>query len=131
MSEENKELVRRYYRALNAYEFDAIADFYAEERLGAGVGRGFATYQGAFPDLHLSIEELIAEDDKVVCRSIFTGTQDGEIKGVAPTGRAVSVDMAEIYRVKDGKFVSYWCQTDVAGMLRQLTDASALASAMS
>jgi hypothetical protein len=130
MSEENKELVRRHYREINAHNFDTIAELFADERLGAGVGRGFATYLGAFPDLHFSIEELIAEDDKVVCRSIFTGTHDGEVKGVAPTGRHVSVDMAEIYRVRDGQFVSYWCQTDVAGMLRQLTDAPTLASAM-
>jgi predicted ester cyclase len=52
----------------------------------------------------------------------MTGTQDGEIKGVAPTGRRVSVDTAEIYRIRDGRFVGYWCQSDVAGMLRQLTE---------
>jgi predicted ester cyclase len=66
----------------------------------------------------------------VVAPSKHAAGTEREIKGVAPTGRHVSVDMAEIYRVKDGQFVSYWCQTDVAGMLRQLTDAPTLASAM-
>jgi predicted ester cyclase len=72
--------------------------------------------------MHLSVEELIAEGDKVFCRTILTGTHDGEIKGIAPTGRQVSVDNAEVYRIEDAKFVSYWCQLDVAGMTRQLTE---------
>ena len=122
MSEENKELVRRWYEEWNSGNLDAVDEFFADPALAAGIRRGCGVYLGAFPDLHASIEELIAEGDKVVCRSTMTGTKDGEIKGIAPTGRQVSMDSAEIYRVKDGKFVGYWCQADVAGLTRQLTE---------
>jgi predicted ester cyclase len=70
--------------------------------VAAMIRRGCGAYLTAFPDLHASIEESVAEGDKVVCRSIMTGTQDGEIKGIAPTGRQISKDSAEIYRIKDG-----------------------------
>jgi predicted ester cyclase len=81
MSEENKELVRRYYREWNAGNLDVIDELFADERVAAGVRRGCGAYLAAFPDLHASIEELVAEGDKVVCRSNTTGTHDGEIKG--------------------------------------------------
>ena len=122
MSEENKEIVRRYYREWNTGNLDVIDELFVDEKLAAGIRRGCGAYLAAFPDLHASIEELIAEGDKVVCRSNMTGTHDGEIKGVAPTGRQVSMDAAEIFRIKDGKFVGYWCQADVAGLMRQLTE---------
>jgi predicted ester cyclase len=122
MSEENKELVRSWYREWNAGNLDAVDDFFADPGLAAGIRRGCGAYLAAFPDLHAGIEELIAEGDKVFCRSVMTGTQDGEIKGIAPTGRQVSVDSGEVYRIADRKFIGYWCQADVAGMVRQLTE---------
>lgn len=129
MSEKNKELVRRFYREWNAGNLDVTDEVFADPELAARIRRGCSVYLAAFPDLHASIEELIAEDDKVVCRVVLTGTQDGEIKGVAPTGRQVSMDSVDIYRVRDGKFVSYWCQADVAGMVRQLTEERAAEAA--
>jgi predicted ester cyclase len=122
MSENDKELVRRFYREFNAGNVDVIDELFADPALAAMIRRGASVYRDAFPDLHVSLEELIAEDGKVFCRSIWTGTQDGEIKGVAPSGRQVSFDAAEIYRVHEGRFASYWCQFDVAGMVRQLTE---------
>ena len=130
MSEVNKELIRSWYRDFNAHNLDAVGTYF-DEPFATGIHRGNSAYLAAFPDGHASIEELIAEDDKVVCRAIFTGTHDAEIKGIAPTGRPVSVDYAEIYRFKDGRVVNYWCQMDVAGLMRQLTEDPALASAMS
>jgi predicted ester cyclase len=129
MSEENKELVRRYYREWNAGNVAVIDELFADEKLAAGVRRGSDVYRAAFPDLHSSLEELIAEGDKVVCRTIMTGTHDGEIKGIAATGRQVAVDIAEIYRIANGRFVGYWCQADVAGMTRQLTEERPVAAA--
>lgn len=122
MVEENKELIRAWYREVNAGNFDAVDQWFADPQLAAAIKRGCGAYFAAFPDLHVSIEELIAEDDKVFCRAIMSGTQDGEIKGISPTGRQMSIDTAEVFRVADGKFVSYWCQVDVAGMVRQLTE---------
>jgi len=123
MSEQNKELVRRYYRdVINGRQLDTVGEFFADERMVEGVKRGCFSYFQAFPDLHSSIDELIAEGDKVFCRSTITGTHDGEYKGIPPTGRHVSADAAEVFRIVDGMFAGYWCLTNVAGLMRQLTE---------
>lgn len=123
MSEENKEIVRRYYaEILNGRNLDAVGDYFADERMVEGVRRGCFSYFEAFPDLHVSVEELIAEGDRVFCRSTMTGTHDGEYKGIAPTGRNVATDCAEVFRLSGGKIVGYWCLTNVAGLMRQLTE---------
>jgi len=127
VSEQNKELVRRYYaEILNGRNLDAVGDFYASERIVEGVRRGCFAYFQAFPDLHISVDELIAEGDRVFCRSTMTGTQDGEYKGIPPTGRHVSTDAAEVFRIANGKFAGYWCLTNVAGLMRQLTEEPAV-----
>ena len=59
----------------------------------------------------------------------MTGTHDGEYKGIAPTGRNVAADCAEVYRLADGKIVGYWCLLNVAGMMRQLTEERVVATA--
>ena len=87
-----------------------------------GVRRGCFSYFNAFPDLHCSLDEFVAEGDKVFLRTTMTGTHDGEYKGIEPTGRHVSAECAEVFRIKDGKFVGYWCMTNVAGLMRQLTE---------
>jgi SnoaL-like polyketide cyclase len=73
--------------------------------------------------LHQEVRaELISEGDRVFCRSTMTGTHDGEYKGIPPTGRHISAESAEVYRIVDGKFAGYWCLTNVAGLMRQLTE---------
>ena len=123
MSEENKELVRRYYAdVLNGRNLDAVGEFYGDPRIVERVQNGCFGYFRAFPDLHLSIDDLIAEEDRVFCRSTMTGTHDGEYKGIPPTGRHVSSESAEVFRIADGRFVGYWCLANVAGLMRQLTE---------
>ena len=68
-----------------------------------------------------SLDELIAEGDTVFLRSTMTGTHDGEYKGNPPTGRHIASESAEVFRIADGKFVGYWCLSNVAGLMRQLT----------
>jgi predicted ester cyclase len=55
----------------------------------------------------------------------MTGTHDGEYKGIPATGRHVAAESAEVFRVADGRFVGYWCLTNVAGLMRQLTEEAA------
>ena len=130
MSQEHKALVRRYYdEVLNGRNLDAVGEFFADERMVEGVRRGCFAYFTAFPDLHCSLDELIAEGDKVFLRTTMTGTHDGEYKGIPPTGRHISSESAEIYRIADGKFVGYWCLANVAGLMRQLTEEPVAASA--
>lgn len=130
MSEQNKELVRRYYdRVLNGRDLDAVEDFFTDERVVEGIRRGCFSYFTAFPDLHISLDELIAEGDSVFLRSTMTGTHDGEYKGIPATGRHVAAESAEIYRVDGEKFVGYWCLTNVAGLMRQITEEQAVEAA--
>jgi predicted ester cyclase len=130
MSEENKQLVRRYYdQVINGRDLDVVGEFFADERIVEGVRRGCFSYFTAFPDLHVSLDELIAEGDAVFVRSTLTGTHDGEYKGIAPTGRHVAAEAAEVFRVGDGRFVGYWCLTNVAGLMRQLTEEPAVPAA--
>jgi predicted ester cyclase len=123
MSEQNKALVRRYYeQVLNGRELDGVDQYFADERVVEGVRRGCFSYFTAFPDLHCNVDELIAEGDSVFCRSTMTGTHDGEYKGIPPTGRHISSESAEVYRIVDGKFAGYWCLSNVAGLMRQITE---------
>jgi hypothetical protein len=123
MSEQSKEVVRRYYDVvINGRDLDAVDEFFADERMVEGVRRGCFSYFTAFPDMHVSLDELIAEGDAVFLRSTITGTHDGEYKGIPPTGRHIASEAAEVFRVSGGRFVGYWCMTNVAGIMRQLTE---------
>jgi predicted ester cyclase len=129
LSEQNKALVQRYYdEVLNGRNLDAVGDYFTDERVVEGVQRGCFSYFQSFPDLHCSIDELIAEGDRVFCRSTITGTHDGEYKGIPPTGRHVASESAEVFRIAGGKFVGYWCLTNVAGLMRQLTEEQVVAA---
>jgi len=123
VSEQNKEIVRNYYaEVLNGRDLDAVDKYFADERMVEGVRRGCFSYFTAFPDLHVSLDELMAEGDRVFLRSTMTGTHDGEYKGIPPTGRHIAAESAEVFQVDDGKFVGYWCLANVAGIMRQLTE---------
>ncbi|QIO23058.1 ester cyclase [Haloarcula sp. JP-L23] len=74
----------------------------------------------AFPDLNWTLEDVIAEDDKVVFRAIGHGTHEGELMGIEPTGREVTLSGIVIFRIDDGRVVERWAQFDTTGMLSQL-----------
>jgi predicted ester cyclase len=129
MSEQLKDVVRDYYaRVINGRDLDAVDQFFVDERLVEGVRAGCFRYFEAFPDMHVSLDELIAEGDRVFLRSTLTGTHDGEYKGIPATGRHVATESAEVFRIADGKFAGYWCLTNVAGLMRQLTEEVAVAT---
>jgi predicted ester cyclase len=109
--------------------FRRDGEFFVDERIAEGVRGGCFRYFEAFPDLHIALDDVIAEGDRVFVRSTMTRTHDGEYKGIPPTGRHVAAESAEIFRVADGAFVGYWCLTNVAGLMRQLTEDVAVAPA--
>lgn len=74
----------------------------------------------AFPDLRVSIEDLVASGDRVVTRCTTTGTQDGEYFGIPPTGNRVTMTEVQIYRVVNGRIVELWLVFNVLGVLQQL-----------
>jgi steroid delta-isomerase-like uncharacterized protein len=74
-----------------------------------------------FPDVHLEIEDVFATDaGRAALRLTITGTQDGELLGVPPTGRRVSFTTINLYRIEDGRIAETWQMIDWAGALRQV-----------
>jgi steroid delta-isomerase-like uncharacterized protein len=74
----------------------------------------------ACPDLHVAVEDVIAEGDKVVCRNTVTGTHRGEFRGLPPTGKSVRYSEIFIFRFVDGRIAEIWGVVDVLSQLRQL-----------
>jgi steroid delta-isomerase-like uncharacterized protein len=133
MSEANKSLVRRLIEeAINKGNFKVVDEIlstdYVYREPTAGEKRGRAGYQevvsmyrNAFPDIKLTIEEQIAEGDKVVTRTNGAGTHRAELFGTAPTGKRVSgVTGICVTRIDNGKVVEDNWVYDALGMMRQL-----------
>lgn len=130
--EENKAIVRRFYEEVvnkgNLFAADELIaeDFYDHSGSGSSQGRQafkqFATMlTSAFPDLHLTVEDMIAEQDKVVARVIVRGTHKGTLFGkIPPTERAVTFTGVDIIRIEDGKIAERWNHRDILGLLQQL-----------
>jgi steroid delta-isomerase-like uncharacterized protein len=74
----------------------------------------------AFPDLHVAVEDVIAERDKVVVRNTVTGTHQGEYRGLPPTGKSVGYHEIFIFRFAGGRIAEIWGVVDVLSQLQQL-----------
>ena len=96
-------------------------DGHVEERGPEDVKRFISEFRQAFPDFHTTIEEQIADGDKVVTRWTMRGTQQGEFRGIASTGEQITVRGIGIFRFsEEGKVVETWDNLDQLGMMRQL-----------
>lgn len=135
-TEDNKTLVRRFYDEVynkqNLAVIDELIDpHFMSRTLEAG---GIPTREGykhfitgflhTFPDVRASVEDVIAEGDKVVARWVVRGTHRGEFRGptgsIPPTGKQVTVTSIDIFRIADGKFIERWPERDRLGLLQQL-----------
>ena len=85
-----------------------------------GAKQAIGIYRTAFPDLKVTVEDIIAEGDKVSCRFTITGTHKGGLMGIAPTGKQVRLAGMEVHRIVDGKAVEHWESFDQLGMMHQL-----------
>ena len=134
MSEENKVLTRRSWLIvaegnLDTLE-DALAEVYAEDivlhepdedvRGVEGLKQFVSMIRSAIPDLHITLEDDIAEGDKVVSRWSAQGTHQGELMGIAPTGNQVMITGITIHRIKEGKIVEEWENWDALGLMQQI-----------
>jgi predicted ester cyclase len=77
-------------------------------------------FRAAFPDGVMTIEDMIAEGDKVATRKTYRGTHQGQFLGIPPTGRHISVGLIDMMRLVDGKVVEHWNVGDDLSMLQQL-----------
>jgi hypothetical protein len=73
-----------------------------------------------YPDIQLTVEDVIAEGDKVVARNTVTGTHQGEFMGVGPTGKSVTYNEIFIFRFANGRVVETWGVVDVLSQMKQL-----------
>ncbi len=80
----------------------------------------FKMLSTSFPDQHIAIDDIIAEGDKVVVRSTFSGTQTGPLMGFPPTGKHCTQSQISIFYLANGKVSEYWFNADDLGMIRQL-----------
>ena len=130
--EENKAIFRRYieevWNQTNLELVDEIFDRYLShqpdgstlERGPEDVKRFVGEFRTAFPDLHLSIEDQIADGDKVVIRATFRGTHQREFRGMAPAGKEIEVKGVTVFRFSpEGKVVESWDSYDQLSLMRQ------------
>jgi|SRR5215469_97150 len=85
-----------------------------------GQKQRIASFHQGLSDVHLTLEDLVAEGGKVVFRITLHGTHTGTLLGVPPTGRQVTISAIDIARLADGKIVEHWGQMDTFGLLQQL-----------
>ncbi len=77
-------------------------------------------YRSAFPDLRLTVDDIFAEGDEVVVRWAWSGTHEGDLEGVAPTGKKMGGEGITISRFSGGKIEEDWANWDALGLMRQL-----------
>ncbi|XVQ07341.1 ester cyclase [Spirillospora sp. CA-255316] len=131
----NKATLRRFHEALNSGDLEVISKTIDEvvrpdvlirtplpiKSKGAqALKEVFTTLHQAFPDLHVSVEDLIAEGDKVVSRNIVTGTHQGEYMGLPPTGKSVTYSEMFVVRFSGSRVAETWAVVDVYSQMRQL-----------
>ena len=131
-SEDNKALVRRFVDEVqSAGNTDLIDEICSPEFVNHSPPPGIpadregikivtAMFRGAFPDSHFTVEDMVAEGNKVATRKTFHGTHEGEFMGMPPSGRVVSMGLIDIVRISEGRVVEHWSMGDNLGMMQQL-----------
>lgn len=128
MSTANKEVVRRYYEAWGQQDLETAAAMVTEDFINnssTSQGREGIYEEGqfwfsAFPDAKVSIEDMLADGDKVVARVSTTATHRGEFFGAPPTGNSVEISEIDIFRVENGLIAEAWAAPDIYGLLSQI-----------
>jgi steroid delta-isomerase-like uncharacterized protein len=133
MSQENKDISRRLAEAVSKGDVEVIDELVAEDIVNKdpslppeipqgreGVKMLSQGYVNAFPDMDYRIEDTIAEGDKVVIVWSASGTHQGELMGIPPTGKQARTSGITIDRIKDGKVVETVTHWDNLGLLQQL-----------
>jgi steroid delta-isomerase-like uncharacterized protein len=130
--EQNKQLYRRWFEEVVnggdlALADELLASSYILHFPGApgpvdrhGHKQLVMMFRSAFPDWRESVEDVIAEDDKVVIRVTGRGTHEGEFQGVPPTGTQVTATGIGIGRIEDGRIAEAWAAYDALGLMQQL-----------
>jgi steroid delta-isomerase-like uncharacterized protein len=128
----NKAVVRRFYEEIfNKRNLALVAELTTPEAISHESSPGLANgpegvrqvvnmLSSAFPDHHTTIEDMVAEGDKVAVSTTLSGTHQGGFMGLPPTGKRFSQRQYHILRVADGKIAEHWAVRDDLGMMQQL-----------
>ena len=129
--EENKAIARRLVEEVqNQHNIDAMDELYAADYVNhaahgvpptlEGNKQFFRMFFAAFPDLHITIQDQIAEGDNVVTRKTMSGTPQGTFVGIPPTGKRMTMEVLEILQMSGGKITGYRVFFDRLGLMYQL-----------
>jgi steroid delta-isomerase-like uncharacterized protein len=128
----NKQVIRAYVETIfNQRQVERADELVAPDYLDhaalpgqapglPGAKQKWAMYLAGIPDLRVTIEELVAEADRVAVRRSYEGTHQGELLGVPPTGRHVRIGGISIFRLAEGKIAEQWEQLDRLALMQQL-----------
>lgn len=131
-TETNKAIIARMIEQVwNEGHTDLVVEFFAEDYVQhiagqpaqAGyelVQQGAASSRAAYPDFQLSIDDQVAEGDRVAARWTMTGTHEGEFLGIQPTGKQVNHAGTTFYRLENGRIAEVWFLADMMGLMQQL-----------
>jgi len=130
-TEQNKALVRTNHEFMNQKKLDAALALcspdYVDHALHPGAGQGiegtrrfFNMQFAAFPDVYATLEDMIAEGDKVVTRMTLRGTNTGPFMGMPPTGKSATWSFIDIFRIADGKLAEHWVEMDSVVLMQQI-----------
>lgn len=127
---ENERTVRRTVEAFNDQDYDVFDEVFAEDVIDHAPGgetrgrdgprEGLRTLFDAFPDLVISIEDLVADGDTVALRTTHHATHEGSFRGFDPTGEQIEVGSTIFARFEDGMVVERWVQYDTYGVMTQI-----------
>ena len=131
-TEANKSIVRRYVEEVqNQGNLTALDELTAPAYVNhsappgvppnrEGIKQLAAMFRQAFPDGRMTIEDMVAEADRVATRKTFRGTHLGDLMGIPPTGKTVAIGLIDFARLADGKVVETWHAGDDLGLLQQI-----------
>ncbi|BAY09826.1 ester cyclase [Calothrix sp. NIES-2098] len=129
---QNKAIVLQMYNSFDRGNLEAVQELLAANFVAhipgaseplnreAFVQSVLMTFRSAFPDGMHQFEDVIAEADKVVTRGTFSGTHRGELQGIPPTGKQITIPFFHIDRIVDGKLVEHWGQSDLLSLMQQV-----------
>ena len=129
--QDNLAVQQKFGTAVNSGQLELLRDVIAADVVDhdpapdqgegpEGYIRMFAALRASFPDLAVSVDQIVTDDDKIALAYTMTGTQKGEFLSIAPTGRKIRARGVQIARFQDGKMVERWGSSDQLGILQQI-----------
>ncbi len=128
----NKDTMFWLYEAINRGNYPALDHIFSRDYLEHaslcpsiasnfdGAKEYIRMLHRAFPDVHFDILDMVADNDKVWCRILMTGTQREEFDGIPATGKRVQIERIDIYRFAQNRIVEHWCIVEELVMFQQL-----------